>query len=98
MRENVRKNLNITKKTSFELWYGYAPNVKYFKDFVRKCYILKDVRKGKFDANSDKGIFLGYSSKRKALKNLIYKTKKIVESENVRVDEFSLKKEKESKK
>ena len=42
-----------THSTSFKLWYGYSPNVKYFKVFGRKCYILKDIRNGKFDAKSD---------------------------------------------
>ena len=57
-----------TNYTPFELWYGYAPNVKYFKVFGRKCYILKDAINGKLDAKSDEGIFLGYSTKRKAFK------------------------------
>ena len=51
--------------THFELWYGYPPNVKYFKIFVSKCYILQDVRGGKFDAKSEEGIFLGYSTRSK---------------------------------
>ena len=38
-----------THSTPFELWYGYLPNVKYFKVFGSICYILKDVRNGKFD-------------------------------------------------
>ena len=50
-----------TNKTPFELWYGYAPNVNYFKVFGRKCYILKDTRKGKLNSKSDGGIFLGYT-------------------------------------
>ena len=55
-----------TNSTPFELWYGYSPNVKYFKAFGRKCYILKDIKNIKFDANNDKGIFFGYSIRRKA--------------------------------
>ena len=39
-----------THSTPFELWYGYSPNVKYFKVFGRKCYILKDVRNRKLYA------------------------------------------------
>ena len=53
-----------TNTKPFELWYGYAPNVKYFRVFGRKCYILKYNRNGKIDAKNDKGIFLGYSTKR----------------------------------
>ena len=36
-----------THSTPFELWYGYPPNVKYFKRFGSKCYIQKDDRSGK---------------------------------------------------
>ena len=50
--------------------------------------ILKDVRSGKFDAKSDEGIFLGYSTRSKAYKCLNTNTNKIVESVNVNIDEF----------
>ena len=46
-----------TFKTHYELWYGYKPNVRYFKLFGIKCYILKESRKEKFDAKGDEGIF-----------------------------------------
>ena len=56
-----------TKKTSYELWKGRKPNVKYFKIFGSTCFILKDRENvGKFDSRSDEGIFLGYSSISKA--------------------------------
>ena len=58
-----------------------------FKVFGCKCYILKDTRNGKFDAKSDEGIFLEYSTRSKAYKCLNTNTKKIVESENVNFDE-----------
>ena len=75
-RVQVKKCTNVTP---IELWYGYAPNVKYFKVFGRKCYILKDNRNEKIDAKSDEGIFLGYSTKIKAYKCLNSNTKKVVE-------------------
>ena len=68
--------------------YGHPPNVKYFKIFGSKCYILKDDRHGKFDAKSDEGIFLGYSTRSKAYKCLNVNTNKVVESANVNFDEF----------
>ena len=77
-----------THSTPFELWYGYPPNVKYFKTFGSKYYILKDDKTGKFDAKSDEGIFLRYSTRSKAYKCLNTNTKKIVESENVNFDEY----------
>ena len=84
-----------TNKTPFELWYCYAPNVKYFKVFGSNCYILKDSSNGKLDPKSDEGLLLGYSNKRKAYKCLNTNTNKIVESEIVRVDEFVEKNEEE---
>ena len=59
---------------------------------------MKDTRIGKLDGKSDEGIFLGYSTKSKAYKCLNSNTNKIVESENVRVDEFVEKNEAECKK
>ena len=72
--------------------------MKYFKVFGRKCYRLKDNRNGKLDAKSDEGIFLGYSTKRKAYKCLNSNTKKIEESVIVKFDEFVEKNEEERKK
>ena len=77
-----------TYSTPFELWYGYSSNVKYFKVFGSKCYILKDFRNGKLDAKSEEGIFLGYSTRSKAYKCLNNNTKKVVESANVKFDEY----------
>ena len=76
-----------TNATPFELWYGHLPNVNHFKVFGCKCYILKESRNDKFDAKSDEGIFLGYSTRIKAYKCLNVNTKKIVESENINFDE-----------
>ena len=55
--------------------------------FGYKCYILKESRNGKFDAKSDEGIFLGYSTRSKDYKCLNTNTNKIVESANVNFDE-----------
>lgn len=85
-------------KTPFEIWYCYAPNVNYFKVFGSKCYILKDSRKGKLNAKSDESIFLGHSTKRKAYRCLSSNTNKIMESANVRVDEFAEKNVEQCKK
>ena len=32
-----------TNATLFELWYGYDPNVKYFKKFGSTCYIYSNI-------------------------------------------------------
>ena len=82
-RVQIKKGTNATP---FELWYGHSPNVKHFKVFGCKCYILKESRNGNFDAKSDEGIFLGYSTRSKAYKCLNTNTKNIVESANVNFD------------
>ena len=89
---------NDSFKTSYEFWYDYKPNVSYRKVFWSKCYILKESRKGKFDAKGDEGIFLGYSSKSKAYRYLNLSTQKVIKSAHVKVDEFAEKREEESRK
>ena len=67
-----------TDKTPYELWFGHAPSVKYFRIFGSKCYIKSDDNIGKFDPRSDEGIFLGYSLKIKAYRCYNKRTKTIV--------------------
>lgn len=56
-----------SNNTPYELWFGRAPSVKYFKVFGSKCYIKSlDENLGKFDIRYDEGIFLGYASTKKA--------------------------------
>ena len=62
-RVQLKKDSN---QTPCELWYVYKPNVSYFKVFGRKCYILKESRKGKINVKSDEDIFLGCSKQSKA--------------------------------
>ena len=77
-----------SNQTPYKLWYGYKPNVYYFNIFGRKIYILKETRKGKFDAKSDEGIFLGYSNKIKAYKCLNIAAYKVIKNIHVKIDEF----------
>ena len=53
----------ILKKTPYELLNWRKPNMSHLKVFGCKCYVLNNGKEslGKFDAKSDKGIFLGYS-------------------------------------
>lgn len=92
-RIQVKKGTN---KTPYELWCGYSPNVCYFKVFGSRCYIKRDEYTRKFYPKSDEGTFLGYSTKSKAYQFLNKRTGKIVESANVRVDEYSEKNEQDS--
>ena len=56
--------------------------------FGSKCYILNDRENlGKFDAKSDEGIFLGYSTTSRAYRVFNKRTKTIMESINVKIDD-----------
>lgn len=76
------------KKTPYEYWYGRSPDVSYFKIFGSKCFIKRCDYISKFEAKSDEGIFLGYSTKCKAYKCFNNRTQRIIESVDVRVDEY----------
>jgi predicted nucleotidyltransferase len=77
-----------TNKTPYEIWRGKKPTVKYFKVFGSKCYILRDRESlGKFDAKSDVGIFLGYSTSSRASRVYNTRTKVVMESVNVVIDD-----------
>ena len=77
-----------TKKTSYELWKGRKPNVKYFRIFGSTYFILKDRENmGKFDFRSDEEIFLGYSSTSKTYQVYNKRTKKVMETVNIVIDE-----------
>ena len=77
-----------SKKTPYELWRGKKPVVKYFRIFGSDCYILRDRENlEKFDAKSDKGYFLGYSSTSRAYRVYNLRTKTVMESSNVVIND-----------
>ena len=77
-----------TKKTAYEIWNGKKPKVKYFRVFGSKCYILNDRENlGNFDAKSDEGIFHGYSTSSRAYRVYKKRTKTVMESINVKIDD-----------
>ena len=77
-----------TKKTTYEILNEKKPKVKYFRVFGSKCYILNDRENlRKFDAKSDEGIFLGYSTNSWAYRVFNKRTKTVMESINVEVDD-----------
>ena len=79
-----------TKKTPYKLWNGRKLNVKYFRIFGSTCFILKDRENvEKFDSRSDERIFLGYSFTSKAYRVYNKRTKKVMETVNVVIDEVS---------
>ena len=79
----------ILKKTPYELWNERRPNVNYFHVFGCKCFILNNGKSnlGKFDAKSDEGIFLGYSTSSKAYRVFNKRSLTVEESIHVVFDE-----------
>ena len=64
------------------------PKVKCFRVFRSRCYILNDLENfGKFDAKFDEGIFLGYSNNSRAYRVFNKRTKTVMESINVEIDD-----------
>ena len=74
----------ILKKIPYELWKNKKPNISYFKFFGSKCFILniKD-NLGKFDAKSDVGLFLGYSTSSKDFR--VFNKRTMVVEESIHV-------------
>ena len=69
-------------------WNRKKPRVKYFRVFGSKYYILNDRENlGKFNAISDEGIFLGYSTTSWAYRVFNKRTKTVMESINVKIDD-----------
>ncbi|KAA0048721.1 gag-pol polyprotein [Cucumis melo var. makuwa] len=78
-----------TTTTSYELWKGRKPNVKYFHIFGGTCFILSDRdHRRKWDSKSDRGIFLGYSANNRAYRVYNQRTKIVIESINVIIDDL----------
>ncbi|CAJ2654309.1 unnamed protein product [Trifolium pratense] len=84
-RVTLRKG---TATTLYELWKNRKPIVKYFHVFGSKCYILADREpRRKLDPKSDEGIFLGYSTNSRAYRVFNSRTRTMMESINVVVDD-----------
>ena len=76
-----------SKKTPYELWRGKKPVVKYFRIFASDCYILRE--RGnleKFDAKRT-GYFLRYSSTSREYRVYNLRTKTVMESSNVVIND-----------
>ncbi|CAJ2633438.1 unnamed protein product [Trifolium pratense] len=79
-----------TTSTLYELWKGRKPTVKYFHVFGSKCYILSDREpRTKMVPKRDEGIFFGYSTNSRAYRVYNYRTKTMMESINVVIDDIS---------
>jgi hypothetical protein len=97
--QNILILRNNSDKNPYELWKGRPTNVKHFRFFGRKCYIKREYgRMGKFDSCVEKGILIGYSSKRKSYKCYNIRLNKVLERINVMVDKTGGRKLKEEEK
>ncbi|KAK2363075.1 hypothetical protein QL285_088089 [Trifolium repens] len=86
-RVTLRKG---TSTTLYEIWKGRKPTVKHFHVFGSKCYILADrEQRRKMDPKSDEGIFLGYSLTSRAYRVFNNRTRTMMESINVVIDDCS---------
>ncbi|KAG5532106.1 hypothetical protein RHGRI_026652 [Rhododendron griersonianum] len=79
----------ILNKTPYELWKGRKPNISHFRAFGCKCFVHNNDKDdlGKFDARSDEGIFVGYSTSSKAYRVFNKRTLVVEESVHVAFDE-----------
>ena len=69
--------------TPYEIWSGKKPNLKYFHEFGSTYFILNDRKqRSKFDAQSNEGIFLGYSLNSRVNRVYNKRTKVVMESIN----------------
>ena len=78
-----------TASTLYEIWKGRKPTVKHFHVFGSMCYILTDrEQRRKMDPKSEEGMFLGYSTTSRAYRVFNTRTKIMMESVNVVVDDI----------
>jgi len=79
----------VIKKTPYELLNNKKPSIAHFRPFGCKCFVLNNGKDdlGKFDARSDDGVFVDYSSTSKAYRVLNKRTFCIEESMHVKFDE-----------
>ena len=74
--------------TPYKIRRGKKPNLKYFHEFISTYFILNNMEQvRKFDVKIDKGIFLGYSLNSRAYSVYNKRTKVVMESINVVVDD-----------
>ena len=84
LNRSPRKNLDW--RTPYELFYGRAPDISYFRIFGCRAWVFNDQGK-KWDPKSLPMIFVGYEFGSKAYRLWNPKTQSIVISANVRFDE-----------
>nr|GFC13497.1 retrovirus-related Pol polyprotein from transposon TNT 1-94 [Tanacetum cinerariifolium] len=85
-RSIIHKRFN---KTPYELINKRKANIKFFRVFGCRCYLLNDYEDvGKLKAKGDIGVFVRYSRDSAAFRIYNKRTRKIHESVNVKFDEL----------
>ncbi|MCH79603.1 putative gag-pol polyprotein [Trifolium medium] len=80
-----------TASTLYKLWKGRNIVVKYFHVFGSKCYILADKgQRGKMASKNDEGLFLEYSTTSRAYRVFNSRTKTVMVSVNIVIDNSSM--------
>jgi hypothetical protein len=83
----MRSLLNLTP---FKLHFGCQLSISYLREIGCKCFILKCGNLDKFELRSSDGIFLVYTPHGRSYRVLTLKTKILVESCDVTLDETTL--------
>ncbi|CAL2260119.1 unnamed protein product [Prunus armeniaca] len=89
--EMARVMLN-SKNLAKHFWAEAVNTACYISNrvFGNTCYILRDMKHlAKFDSKCDKGIFLGYSTSSRAYRVYNCRSRTIIESINVTIDDFA---------
>ena len=74
--------------TPYEIWRGKKPNLKHLHEFGSTCFRLNDrEHKSKFNPKSDESVFLGYSPNSKSYMVFNKRSKIVMESANVIIDD-----------
>jgi len=57
----------LHKRTLFEAWFGYKPDLQHLKIFSCLCFTyVPQVKRDKLDKKAEPGVFFGYSCPSKA--------------------------------
>ncbi|CAL5347060.1 unnamed protein product [Camellia sinensis] len=79
----------LQKKTPFEAWSGYKPELLNLKTFGCLCFsYIPQVKRDKLDKKVESGIFVGYSSISKAYRIYLPQSNKIIVSRDVQLFEL----------
>ncbi|KAM7516070.1 hypothetical protein LguiA_005653 [Lonicera macranthoides] len=74
----------LQKRTPFEAWHGYKPQLLNLKTFGCLCFsYIPQVKRDKLDKKAESAIFVGYSSISKAYRIYLPQSNKIIVSRDV---------------